>query len=80
MLLVVPLTRTRFQGTLFPLIPAGEGRLPANSTALIYQVGVIDVRRIVGRLGNLSNAEMVPVQSGLKLVFGFHEDGEYDNK
>ncbi len=79
-LLVVPLTRTRFQGILFPLIPAGVGGLPADSTALIYQVGAIDVQRIVGRLGNLSSAEMVPVRAGLKLVFGFHEDSEHNNE
>ena len=78
--LVVPLTRTRLQETLFPLIPAGVGGLPADSTALIYQVGAIDIRRIVGRLGNLSSTEMVPIRTGLKLVFGFHEGGEYGNE
>ena len=79
-LLVVPLTRTRFQGPLFPLIPAGIGGLPADSTALIYQVGAIDARRAVGRLGYLSSAEMAPVQAGLKLVLDFREDGEHDNE
>jgi mRNA interferase MazF len=69
-LLVVPLTRTRFQGPLFPLIPAGTGGLPADSTALIYQVGAIDVRRVVGRFGLLSDDEMAPFLAGLKLVFG----------
>ena len=75
-LLVVPLTRTRSQGTLFPSVPTGIGGLPADSTALIYQVGAIDVRRVVGRLGYLSSAEMDPVWTGLKLMFGFHEDTE----
>ncbi len=69
-LLVVPLTRTRFHGPLFPLIPAGTGGLPADSTALIYQVGAIDVRRVIGRLGLLSDREMTPFLAGLKLVFG----------
>ena len=80
MLVVVPLTRTRFQGTLFPLIPAGAGGLPTDSTTLIYQVGAIDVRRVVGRLGNLASAEMAPIWTGLKLIFGFREDAEYDDK
>lgn len=69
-LLTVPLTRTRLQGPLFPRIPAGTGGLPADSTALIYQVGAIDVRRVVGRLGRLSDAEMIPFWNGLKRVFG----------
>ncbi|RKU10082.1 type II toxin-antitoxin system PemK/MazF family toxin [Candidatus Poribacteria bacterium] len=79
MFLVVPLTRTRFQGPLFPLIPADIGGLPADSTALIYQVGAIDARRVVGSLGNLSSAEMAPIWTGLRLMFGFREDVEYDN-
>ena len=79
-LLVVPLTRTRFQGPLFPLIPAGIGGLPADSTALIYQVGAIDVRRTVGRLGHLPTAEMAPIWTGLKLMFAFREDAEYDDE
>lgn len=76
MLLVVPLTRTRFQGPLFPRIPAGAGELPADSTVLIYQLGAIDARRVVGRLGHLSSTEMASVWTGLKLMFGFHEDAE----
>ncbi len=73
-LLVVPLTRTRFQGLLFPLLPAGTGGLPADSTALIYQVGAIDVRRVVGRLGILSKEVFFPVKEGLKLMFGFDNE------
>lgn len=76
MLLVVPLTRTRFQGPLFPRILAGVGGLPADSTVLIYQLGAIDARRVVGHLGHLSSAEMAPVWAGLKLMFGFREDAE----
>ena len=75
-LLVVPLTRTRFQGPLFPLIPTGAGGLPADSTALVYQVGAIDARRVVGHLGQLSSVEMAPVWVGLKLMFGLHEEAE----
>jgi len=41
-LIVVPLTRTRLTGPLFPLIPAGTGGLPTDSTALVYQVGTLD--------------------------------------
>ena len=75
-LLVVPLTRTRFQGPLFPLIPAGIGGLPADSTVLIFQIGAIDTRRVVGSLGHLSRSEMTPVWAGLKLMFGFREDAQ----
>lgn len=67
-LIVVPLTRTKLQGPLFPLIPAGSGGLPADSTALIYQVGALDARRIEGRLGKLSEEELRPIRDGLKLM------------
>ena len=53
-LLVVPLTRTRFSGPLFPLLQAGTGGLPADSSALIYQLGAFGVRRVCGGLGMLS--------------------------
>jgi len=72
-LIVVPLTRTRFRGPLFPLIPAGTGGLPADSTALVYQVSALDARRIEGRLGRLSEEELRPIRDGLKLIFGFDE-------
>ena len=79
-LLVVPLTRTRFQGPLFQMIPVGVGGLPADSTVLIYQVGAIDAQRVVGHLGHLSSTEMAPIWAGLKLILGFLEDAEYDDR
>lgn len=65
-LTVVPLTRTRLRGPLFPLLRAGTGGLPVDSTALIYQVGALDVLRVVGRIGQLAPAEYQPVRDGLK--------------
>lgn len=73
-LIVVPLTRTRLRGPLFPLIQAGTGGLPADSTALVYQVGALDARRVVGRLGMLSEQELAPIKEGLKRVFGFDDN------
>ncbi|MBM3241230.1 type II toxin-antitoxin system PemK/MazF family toxin [Candidatus Poribacteria bacterium] len=70
-LIVVPLTCTRLTGPLFPLIRAGTGGLPADSVALVYQVSALDARRMVGRLGRLSEQELSPIKEGLKRVFGF---------
>ena len=77
-LLVVPLTRTRFSGPLFPLLQAGTGGLPTDSSALIYQLGAFDVRRVCGRLGMLSDEDLLPLKQGLKLLFGFDSDSDGD--
>lgn len=65
-LIVVPLTRTRLQGPLFPVLKAGVGGLPVDSTALIYQAGALDAARIAGNIGQLSPADYRPIRDGLK--------------
>lgn len=67
-LLVVPLTRTRLQGPLFPLLPAGTGGLPVDSTALVYQAGALDAARVVGRIGQLTAAGYRPIRDALRLL------------
>jgi mRNA interferase MazF len=67
---VVPLTRTRYRGPLFPLLPAGTGGLPADSTALLYQVAALDAHRIVGQIGALAGNDMLPIRRGLSQLFG----------
>jgi mRNA-degrading endonuclease toxin of MazEF toxin-antitoxin module len=73
-LIVVPLTRTRFTGPLFPVLTAGTGGLPAESTALVYQVLALDVRRVRGRIGTLTEAEFAPLREGLRQMFDFPEE------
>ena len=66
---VVPLTRTRYRGPLFPLLPAGTGGLPADSTALLYQIAALDAHRIVGQIGTLAGDDMLPITRGLSQLF-----------
>ena len=67
---VAPLTRTRYRGPLFPLLPAGTGGLPADSTVLLYQVAALDAHRIVGQIGALAGDDMLPIRRGLSQLFG----------
>ena len=70
-LVVVPLTRTRVRGPLFPVLRAAAGGLPVDSTALVYQLGALDESRIVGQLGTLTTDELAPVRQGLERIFRF---------
>ena len=72
-LIGVPLTRTHFQGPLFPVLPARAGNLPAESTALVYQVLALDIGRVQGRIGTLSETEYKPIQEGLRKMLGLPE-------
>lgn len=65
-LMVVPLTRTLLTGPLFPLLKAGTGGLPVDSTALIYQAGALDAARVAGRIGRLAAADYHPIAVGLR--------------
>jgi len=68
MLLGVPLTRSQFTGSLFPLLSSGAGGLTADSTALVYQLLSIDVDRIKGRIGILTDDEYQPIKDALHLM------------
>lgn len=48
---------------------AGAGGLPFESTALLDQVGSIDVRRIQGYLGMLSDEDSVKILTRLRSMF-----------
>lgn len=67
MLLVVPVT-TSFEGDppFYVSLPAGAGGLPQPSMALLDQLCFIDAARVVGYLGELSEAEYQPIRDGLK--------------
>jgi mRNA interferase MazF len=67
---VVPVTKTALSGVLFPTLAAGVGGLPLESTALIFQTMVLDVRRVSGRLGVLNDLEFAPIRTGLQALFG----------
>jgi mRNA interferase MazF len=67
---VIPISKTAFTGVLFPTIAAGHGGLPLESTALVYQLMVLDTARIKGRLGKLSVKEFKPIQTGMKALLG----------
>lgn len=69
LLVVVPVTRTRLKGPLFPTIPAGAGGLPSESTAQVNQVLSVDTARLVGRLGRLSLDEYKGIEDALLLMF-----------
>lgn len=73
-LIVVPLTRTRFRGPLFPVLPAGAGNLPAESTALVCQILALDIGRVQGRIGTLSEAEYLPLEEGLRKMLDLPEE------
>lgn len=72
-LIVIPLTRTRMRGPLFPLLKADTGGLPVDSTALVYQVTSLDVSRVVGRIGELSANELRPLLESLSLILGMKD-------
>ena len=49
---------------------AGAGGLPVESTALLDQVGSIDVRRIQGYLGMLDDEDSVKIIANLRSMIG----------
>jgi mRNA interferase MazF len=68
--IAVPFT-TRIRHTLLPshvLVPAGEGGLIQDSVALCEQIRVLDLGRLLARLGSLSPQRMQEIADALKTI------------
>jgi mRNA interferase MazF len=65
---VIPITKTALTGVLFPTLAAGSGGLPLESTALVYQLMVLDTTRVTGTLGTLTIEEYAPILEGIKAM------------
>jgi mRNA interferase MazF len=68
--IVVPFT-TRIRRQLLPshvVVPAGESGLTQDSVALCEQISVIDLSRLVARLGDLSAQRMQEIADALKAI------------
>jgi len=68
--IVVPFT-TRIRRQLLPshvVVPTGEGGLTQDSVALCEQIRVIDLSRLVARLGDLSAQRMQEIADALKAI------------
>ena len=69
---IVPLTRSeKLIGELAPRLQAGQGGLPADSTALIMHLRSVDPQRIIRFIGSLDAGELELIQKGLQALFGF---------
>ena len=72
---IVPLTTDRGHAwaaanpTLYPALAAGTGGLSVASLALVDQARAIDAARVLGRRGTLTDAELAPIQAGLRALF-----------
>ncbi len=76
MLVVVPLTTqsgswVHSAPLVYPVLTKGAGGLPFDSIVLLDQLAGIDAARVLRKLGSLTEAELEPIRSGLKLIFGF---------
>ncbi len=66
MLVIVPLTSTRLNGRLYPIIKKGDGALKNDSVALVDQLRSIDKSR-VSKVGNpLSTSAMGDIDVAIK--------------
>lgn len=65
---VVPLTRTKLSGPLFPVLSAGTGGLPLESTALVYQLTTLDSSRVRGTLGKRTQEELNPILEAIRTI------------
>jgi mRNA interferase MazF len=73
-LLVVPLTTTdgnwvKKGKKLYCTLKATQGGVKEDCIAMLDQMQVIDVSRIVGKLGELTSAELEPVRFGVRAMF-----------
>jgi mRNA interferase MazF len=68
--IIVPFT-TRIRQRLLPshvVVPAGEGGLSQDAVALCEQIRVLDVSRLLGRLGDLPAQRMVEVDDAWRAI------------
>lgn len=74
-LVVVPLTTragrwSDVNPSVYVALRAGTGGLPFESTALLDQVGSMDIRRIQGYLGTLSSEDSERMLTNIRRMFG----------
>ena len=67
---VVPVTGTRGEGALYPMLSAGRSGLTKSSFVLIDHLRSIDKRRIRRTFGQVSEAELASIDDGLELFLG----------
>ena len=68
--IVIPFT-TRIRQRLLAshmLVPAGEGGLTQDSVALAEQVRVMDLARLIRRMGDLPGPRMIEVDNALRTI------------
>jgi len=70
---VVPIAKTALKGVPFPTLAAGSGSLPLESTALVYQLMVLDTTRVTGTLGTLTIEQYAPILEGVKAMLELEE-------
>jgi mRNA-degrading endonuclease toxin of MazEF toxin-antitoxin module len=70
MVCVVPVTKTRGEGALYPPIEAGSGGLRTRSFALVDQILSVDKRRIVRAYGRIADRDLGKIDEGLRLFLG----------
>ena len=70
MVCVVPITKTRGEGALYPSLAPGRSGLRVSSYALVDQVRAVDKRRIAKFFGQVSAEELTAIDEGLRLLLG----------
>ena len=67
---VVPITKARGEGALYPSLAPGRSGLRVSSYALVDQVRAVDKRRIAKVFGRVSAEELTAIDEGLRLLLG----------
>jgi mRNA interferase MazF len=70
LIVVVPVTGTPGEGSLYPDLAVGPSGLVKTSYALIDHLRSIDKRRIRRVFGRITDDELVAVDQGLQLFLG----------
>lgn len=73
---VLPITSKNLQ-KIYPfeaMLPKGAGNLPKNSKVKADQIRTLDKRRIIKRIGRLSDEDMICVDTALKIHLGIEFD------